>query len=136
MCIILIILCVFQAHLSHTLPMQLSMFTGSVVMAATYPNGILLPAALFLIAMHVVAFGLKSLVKVIQARTSPLSTLGANLLGVFNIYLEIFSINLMCYFFNLSAANILLSMTSFSCLAVVICELVIGFKSMHVAPHN
>lgn len=94
--------------------MQLSMFTGSEVMTANYASGILVPAVLFLLAIHVAALGVASMVKVIQARTSPFSTVGAKLLQVFSIYLEVFSIVLMFYFFDLSIKGILLSAASFS----------------------
>lgn len=132
----LAILFLFRTHLGDTLPMQLSMFTGSEVMTANYAGGILVPAVLFLLAIYVAAFGVASMVKVLQARTSPFSTVGAKLLHVFSIYLEIFSIVLMFYFFDLSIKGILLSAASFSLLAVVLLELFSGFKAMQPSQHH
>ena len=126
----LVILFLFRSHLSDVLPMQLNMFPESVVMSMTYANSILLPAALFLIAIHVVAIGLVSLVPVMQAKASPVAHLGASLLPVLSWYLEIFSIVLMFYFLELPAKGLLLSMVSFSFLAVVLVSVIAWIKSL------
>lgn len=126
----LVILVLFRSHLGTVLPMQLSMFTGSAVMSAKFTGSILLPAALYLIAIHVVAIGLVSLVPVMQAKTSPVAHLGASLLPVLSGYLEIFSVVLMLYFFDLPVKGLLLSMASFSLLAVVLVSVIVWIKSL------
>ena len=128
----LVILFLFRSHLSDVLPMQLNMFTESVVMSMTYANSILLPAALFLIAIHVVAIGLGSVVPVMQAKTSPVAHLGASLLPVLSGYLEIFSVVLMFYCFDLPVKGLLLSMASFSLLAVVLAVIIQWYRSNRV----
>lgn len=132
----LVILFLFRSHLGDTMPMELSMFTGSELMIANYSDGILVPATLFLLAIHVAAFGLATLSKVIQLRTTLLSSIVTKLLRVFGFYLEGFSIVLMFYFFGSSIKGILLSAASFSLLAVVLLELFVGFKSLHPSQHS
>lgn len=131
-----VVLVLFQSHLGHALPMQLSMFTGTSVMAAEYLGGILIPAILFLVALHAIAFGCLSLVKVVENRTSPFADLGSKLLLVFSIYFEVFSVVLLAYCFDLSIKGILLSMASFSLLAVVLVELFSGLRTLHLSQHN
>ncbi|WP_125707991.1 hypothetical protein [Lacticaseibacillus porcinae] len=132
----LAILLLFHSQLGDTIPMQLSMFTGSEVMTASYAGGIMVPAALFLLAIHVAGFGLQSLVPIIQAKTSLFADIGAKLLRVFSVYLEIFSVVLMFYFFDSAIKGILLSAASFSLLAVVLLELFASFKATHVSQHH
>lgn len=121
----------FRAHLGHALPMELNVFTGSIVMSANYPDGILLPAMLLLTGIHVAAYGLQTLANVFQARNSPFSALDAKLLGIFSLYLEGFSMILMLYCFKFPLKGILLMLLSYACLIVVLLELVLAFKAMH-----
>ena len=132
----LIILLLFQDHLGHALPVELNVFTGSIVMSANYSDGILFPAMLLLMGIHVAAFGLQALANVFQQRAATFAELDAKLLHVFSVYLEGFSIILMFYLFKFALKGILLMMLSYACLAVVLLELGLAFKAMHSGQRN
>lgn len=127
----LVILVVFQGQLSDALPTQLSMFTGNVIMSSSYATGILVPAILFLLAIHLLAFGLAIFARNLETRSTVLVQLGARLTLAVSVYLEVFTLVLMTYFFSLAIAPYLLILISSALLVAVIIEVTREYKMFH-----
>lgn len=127
----LVILVVFQGQLGDALPTQLSMFTGNVIMSSSYATGILVPAILFLLAIHLLAFGLAIFARNLETRSTVLVQLGARLTLAVSVYLEVFTLVLMTYFFSLAIAPYLLILISSALLVAVIIEVTHEYKMFH-----